>query len=146
MYQEDPKTSKGPTSPNNTAEFLFRGPFQPKNTKTYHIPTVVDHEPEHGEHSRDQDQHRNEKHKEPFTDETEEEVEILLEHIKKCHKDKKFQKFMEIFLNKEKEKYYLKFSQEAAKMPHHFNVETIITPEEETKTSKLQRQLKIMQE
>lgn len=51
---------------------------------------------------------------------------------------------MEIFLNKEKEKYFLKLTQEGAKLPHHFNVETIITPKEETKTSKLQKQLKIM--
>ena len=53
---------------------------------------------------------------------------------------------MEIFLNEEKEKYFLKLAQEGAKLPHHFNVETIITPEEETKTSKFQKQLKIMQE
>ena len=46
---------------------------------------------------------------------------------------------MEILLNKEKEKYFLKVSQEGAKLPHHVNVETIITPEEETKTSKLQK-------
>ena len=44
---------------------------------------------------------------------------------------------MEILLNKEKAKYFLKLSQEGAKLPHHFDVETIITHEEETKTSKL---------
>ena len=53
---------------------------------------------------------------------------------------------MEILLNEEKEKYFLKLAQEGAKLPHHFNVETIITPEEETETSKLQKQLKIMQD
>ena len=46
---------------------------------------------------------------------------------------------MEILLNKEKEKYFLKLAQEGAKLPHHFNVETIITLKEETKTSKLQK-------
>ena len=51
---------------------------------------MVDQEPEHGEHSRDQDQHRNERHKEPFTNENEEEVEILPKHIEKCRKDKNF--------------------------------------------------------
>ena len=44
---------------------------------------------------------------------------------------------MEILLKEEKEKYFLKLSQEGAKIPHHFNVETIITPEEETEMSKL---------
>ena len=52
----------------------------------------------------------------------------------------------EMLLNKEKEKYFLKLSQEGAKLTHHFNIGTIITPEEETKTSKLQKKLKIMQE
>ena len=46
---------------------------------------------------------------------------------------------MEILLNEEKEKYFLKLPKEGAKLPHHFDVETIITPEEETKTSKLQK-------
>ena len=52
---------------------------------------------------------------------------------------------MEILLNEEKEKYFLKLAQEGAMLPHHFNVETIVMPEEETETSKLQKQLKIMQ-
>ena len=104
MYQENPETSKTHMSPNNIVEYLFKGPFQPKNTETYHNPIIVDQEPEHGEHSKDQDQHRNEQHKEPlFIDENEEEVEVLLEHIKKCRKDKNFQKVMEISLNKEKD-------------------------------------------
>ena len=53
---------------------------------------------------------------------------------------------MEILLNKEKEKYLLKLAQEGAKLPHHFNVKTIIMPKEETKMSKLQNQLKIIQD
>ena len=53
---------------------------------------------------------------------------------------------MEILLNEEKEKYFLKLAQEGAKLPPHFNVETIVTLEEETKMSKLQKQLKIMQD
>ena len=80
---------------------------------------------------------RNGRGKDHDTDEEYEEVEILPEHIAKCRKDKKFQKVMEILLNKEKEKYFLKLVQEGARLPHHFNVKTIITPEEETKTSKL---------
>ena len=53
---------------------------------------------------------------------------------------------MEILLNEEKGKYFLKLSQEGAKLPHHFSVKTIITPKEETKTSKLNKKLKIMKE
>ena len=53
---------------------------------------------------------------------------------------------MQIILNEEKEKYFLKLLQEGAKLPHHFNVETIIMPEEENETSKLQKPLKIMQD
>ena len=53
---------------------------------------------------------------------------------------------MEILLNEEKEKYFLKLAHEGAKLPHHFNVETIVTPKEETEMSKLQKQLKIMQD
>lgn len=108
---------------------------------------MVDHEPEFGEHSRDQEQSRNDKQKDPFMyDEDEEEVEINFKHIENFHNEKHFQKVMQIILNEEKEKYFLKLAQEGAKLPHHFNVETIITPEEENETSKLQRQLKIMQD
>lgn len=107
---------------------------------------MADHEPEFGEHSRYQEPPRNDKHKDHDADEEQEEVEILPEHIAKCQKDKNFQKVMEILLNEEKEKYFLKLAQEGAKLPHHFNVETIITLEEETETSKLQKQLKIMQD
>ena len=73
-------------------------------------------------------------------------MEILPEHIKKICKDKNFQKVMEILLNEEKEKYSLKLVQEGAKLPHHFNVETLVMPEEETEMSKLQKKLKIMKD
>ena len=46
---------------------------------------------------------------------------------------------MEILLNEEKDKYFLKLAQEGAKFPHHFNVETIVMPEEDTNISKLQK-------
>ena len=73
---------------------------------------MVDHEPEFGEHSRDQEQPRNDRQKDPFTyDEDEEEVEINFEHIEKCHNDKHFKKVMEILLNEEKEKYFVKLAQ-----------------------------------
>lgn len=146
MYQEDHETRRGPIYPNNLSKFSFRGPFQSKHTKTIHIPTMVDHKLEHGKHIRDQEQPRNDKQKYPFTYEDEEEVEIHPKHLEKCHKDKHFQKVMETFLNEEKDKYFLKLAQEGSKLPHHFNVETIITPKEDSKTSKLQKQLKIMQD
>ena len=53
---------------------------------------------------------------------------------------------MEILLNEEKEKYFLKLAQEGARLPHHFDVKDIITPEEETETSKIQKQIKSMQD
>ena len=97
---------------------------------------MADQDQGNREHSRRHDHQGNERHKEPFNDENEDNEEILLKDIKKCHKDKNFQKVMEILLNEEKEKYFLKLAQEGAKLPHHFNVETIIMPEEETKMSK----------
>ena len=76
MYQDDPKTSKVHTSPNNIAEFLFRRPFQPTYTKTYHIPKMVGQDPENREHSGEQDHQRNKSLKEPFTYGNEEDEEI----------------------------------------------------------------------
>ena len=101
---------------------------------------MANHEPKFGEHSRDQEKPRNDRQKYPFTyDEDEEGVNINSEHIEKCCNDKHFKEVMEILLNEEKEKYFLKLAQEGAKLPHHFNVETIITPKEEIETSKLQK-------
>ena len=106
----------------------------------------TNHEPEYVNHSRQCDIPRNDREKDHDTDEEYEEVEILCEHLARFCKDKNFQKVMEILLSEEKEKYFLKLAQEGAKLPHHFNVETIVTPEEETEISKLQMQLKIMQD
>ena len=66
-------------------------------------------------------------------------MEVLPEHVENSRKDKHFQKIMDILVHEEKEKYFLKLAQEGAQLPHHFNVKNIITPEEETKTSKLQK-------
>lgn len=91
LYQEDPKISKGHTPPDSTTKFLFRGPFHSQHTKTTHIPTMANHEPEFGEHSRDQQQTRNDRQKYPFTyDEDEEEFKINYEHLEKCCNDKHF--------------------------------------------------------
>ena len=94
---------------------------------------MVDHEPKYGSHSRQREIPRNDREKDHDTNEEYEEVEILPKHITKFCKDKNFQKVMEILLNEEKEKYFLKLAQEGAKLPHHFNVETIITPKDGTK-------------
>ena len=96
---------------------------------------MADHEPKHGNHSRHHDPPKNDRGKDHDIDEEYEEVEILPKHLARCHRDKNFQKVMEILLNEEKEKYFLKLAQEGAKLPHHFNVKSIITP----KTSKLQK-------
>ena len=101
----------------------------------------MNHEHEHDNHSWQCDIPRNDRGKSHDTDEEYEEVEILPEHLANCRRDKNFKKVMEILLNKEKEKYFLKLAQEGAMLPHHFNVETIVTLEEETKMSKLQKQL-----
>ena len=111
-------------------EFFSKEPFQSNYTKLEHVPTMANHKPEHGNHSRQRDIPRNDNGKDHDTDEEYEEVEILPEHLAKCCKDKNFQKVMEILLNEEKEKSFLKLAQEGAKLPHHFNVETIITPKE----------------
>ena len=100
---------------------------------------MADHEIEHGNHSRHHDTPRNDRGKDHDIDEEQEEVEILPEHLARCHRDKNFQKVMEILLNKEKEKYFLKLVQEGARLPHHFNVKTIVTLEEEMEMSKLQK-------
>ena len=47
-------------------EFIFKGPFQSHHTETTHIPTMDDHEPKFGEHSRDQEQPRNDRQKTPL--------------------------------------------------------------------------------
>ena len=97
----------------------------------------TNHEIEQVNHSRQHDIPKNDRERDHDTDEEYEEVEILPKHIAKCRKDKNFQKVMEILLNEEKEKYFLKLMQEGARLPHHFNVKTIIIPKEETETSKL---------
>ena len=73
-------------------------------------------------------------------------MEVLPEHIENSRKDKHFQKVMEILLNEEKEKYFLKLAQEGARLPHHFDIKYIITLEEETEMSQLKKKLKIMQD
>ena len=44
---------------------------------------------------------------------------------------------MEILLLEEKNKYLLKLAQQGAKLPTDYNIETLVTKEEETKNSKL---------
>ena len=61
----------------------------------------------------------------------------LLKDLENSRKDKRFRKVMDLLLKEEKEKYFLQLAQEGARLPHHFNVKTIITHEEETEMSKL---------
>ena len=46
---------------------------------------------------------------------------------------------MEILLQEEKERYLLELGQQGAKVPYDYNVETLVTKEEETKNSKLRQ-------
>ena len=118
---------------------LAKEPSHSQYTKLGNFLAMADHESEHDTHSRQWDLPRNNRGKDHDTDDEHEEVEILPEHLARCHRDKNFQKIMDILLNEEKEKYFLKLAQEGAKLPHHVNVKTIVTLEEETKTSKLQK-------
>ena len=124
----------------DTMEFFPKDLFQSPHTETEYQET------KQGNHSRQRDIPRIDRERDHDIDEEDKEVEILPEHIAKCRKDKNFQKVMEIILNEEKEKYFLKLAQEGARLPHHFDIKAIITPKEETETSKLQKQLKIMQD
>ena len=104
---------------------------------------MIDQDQETRENNRRQyqeDSQRNERMKDPYTYKNYygDTKEIPLEDIEKCFNDKNFQKMMEILLHDEKEKYFLKLTQEGAKLPQHHNVEKIITKEEEYETSKLQ--------
>ena len=91
-------------------EFFTKDPFQSQHSEAEHAHAMVDHESERGNHNRQHDIPRNDREKDHDTDEEYEEVEILPEHIAKCRKDKNFQKVMEILLNEEKEKYFLKLA------------------------------------
>ena len=71
-----------------------------------------DKDQENREHIRGKDHQRNERQRETYnhTDENKEIEEITLEDINFFCKDKYFQKVMDILLNKEKEKYFLKLA------------------------------------
>ena len=85
-------------------DFFPKDPFQSQHAET------DDREIEQGNHSRQRDIPRTDRDRYHDIDEEDEEVEILPEHIAKCRKDKKFQKVMDILLNEEKEKYFLKLA------------------------------------
>ena len=103
MFQEIPKTSRGHIPLGHTMEFFPKDSFQSQHAKTKQPFTRTDRETKQGNHSRQCDIPKNDREKDHDTDEEQEEVEILLEHLARCCRDKKFQKVMEILLNKEKE-------------------------------------------
>ena len=53
---------------------------------------------------------------------------------------------MEIFMQKEKEKYLLELASQGAKLPYHFDIENIITKEKETKNDRMQKKIQGMQD
>ena len=84
-------------------EFFPKDPFQSQHTDT------DDREIEQGNHSRQCDIPRTDRERYQDSDE---EMEVLPEHVKNCRKDKHFQKIMDILLHEEKEKYFPKLAQE----------------------------------
>ena len=79
-------------------EFFPKDSFQSQHNE------ADDRETEQGNHSQQCDIPRTDRDRYHDIDEEDKEVEILPEHIAKCHKDKNFQKVMDILLNEEKEK------------------------------------------
>ena len=85
-------------------EFFPKDSFQAQHNE------ADDRETEQGNHSRQHDIPRTNRDRYHDIDEEDEEEEILPEHIAKYHKDKNFEKVMDIFLNEEKEKYFVKLA------------------------------------
>ena len=79
--------------------FFPKDPFQHTDTD--------DQEIEQGNHRRQHDIPRTSRERDHGSDE---EMEVLPEHIENSRKDKHFQKVMEILLSEEKEKYFLKLA------------------------------------
>ena len=69
MFQEVPETNRGPTPLDNTTKLFSKELFQSQHIETEHVLAMVDHKPEHGSHSRHQDQPRNDREKDHDTDE-----------------------------------------------------------------------------
>ena len=82
--------------------FFPKDPFQSQHTDT------DDREIEQGNHSQQRDIPRTDRERYQDSDE---EMEVLPEHVENSRKDKHFQKIMDILLNEEKEKYFLKLAQ-----------------------------------
>ena len=55
-------------------------------------------------------------------------------------------KIMEVLLWEEKERYLLELAKEGDKLPTNYNIETLITKEEEIENSQLQKKVQAMQE
>ena len=90
MFQAIPETSQGPTPLDHTMEFFSKEMFQSQHTKIEQPFTRTDRETKHGDHSRQCEIPKHNRERDHDTDEEYEEVEILLEHIAKCRKDKNF--------------------------------------------------------
>ena len=93
-----------------------------------------------GENSRDNEQPNISKDKYFYQDKPDENPEeITQEDIRNAKKNKGFLKMMEILMQEEKQNYLLELASQGAKLPPHFDIETIITKEEETKNNKLKK-------
>lgn len=74
--------------------------------------------------------------------EASEPIEVI---INSCQKDKDFRKMMKIIMAREKEDYVLNLAKQGAKLPTDYNVETLITKEEETPLALVKKQLQALQ-
>ena len=59
--------------------------------------------------------------------------------IHRCQNDDEFKRMMRHFLKVDREAYFLQLAQEGAKLPPNFNVEDIITQEEENPLTTMTR-------
>lgn len=61
--------------------------------------------------------------------------------IIKCQNNKDFRKMMKIIMAREKEEYFLELAKQGAKLPPDYNVESLITKEEDTPLALVTKQL-----
>lgn len=62
----------------------------------------------------------------------------------KCQKDKDFWKMMKVIMAREKEDYFLELAKQGAKLPTSYNVEALITKEEEIPLAMVNKQLQAL--
>ena len=69
LFQDVPKTNRVHTPLENTTKFFSKESFQSQHTEIEQVPAMAGHKPKHSNHSRHQDQPRNDRGKYHDTDE-----------------------------------------------------------------------------